>query len=116
MHKALPHVVHIDLSLNKDNLWKHILISYAILLLKWIDVVLRMFTYFYWKTTGKNADYENIVFAVRRYTKTEYREIEQGFSYIENYEAAASAKLCAASGCRQNSGRQSVQASLNSVH
>ncbi len=33
--------------------------------------------------------------------------ISQGFSCIENYEAAASAKFCAASGCRQNSGRQS---------
>ncbi len=31
----------------------------------------------------------------------------QGFSCIENYEAAASAKFCAASGCRQNSGRLS---------
>ncbi len=40
----------------------------------------------------------------------------QGFSCIENYEAAASAKFCAASGCRQNSGSSHVQASLNSVH
>ncbi len=60
--KLYPHFVHIDLSLNKDNLRKHVLISYALLLLKCIEVVLRMLTYFTEKTTGKNTDYEKLLF------------------------------------------------------
>ncbi len=42
-----------------------------------------------------------------RFHCVDMRVSNQGFSCIENYEAAASAKFCAASGCRQNSGRQS---------